>query len=58
MDKTRFKAIRKALGWSLAETRDYLGLKSERTIRRFERGDTPISGPVAKLMEQAMKEKK
>lgn len=52
MTPAEFKAARSQLGLSaraLAEALE-LGAHGGRTVRRWESGDSPISGPVAVLM--------
>lgn len=51
MTPTQFKQIRKDLGLSVNDMAKALRLSSDRTIRRMENGDMPISGPVSLLME-------
>lgn len=53
MDKSEFRAARKALGWSTARTARELrlGETSGRTVRRWEAGEYPVPGPVAVAME-------
>ena len=50
MTPAEFRSIRKKLGLSARKMAELLGLKSGRTIRRYEAGDIPISGPVEKLI--------
>lgn len=51
MEAERFKAIRTAAGLTLAEVAILLRMSDQRTVRRWERGDREISGPVSLLME-------
>jgi transcriptional regulator with XRE-family HTH domain len=37
-----FRAARKLLGWSQALLAQKLGMKSEKSIRRMEKGESPI----------------
>jgi DNA-binding transcriptional regulator YiaG len=50
MTPEEFKQIRKDAGLSLAQLSDVLRVHT-RTIRRYEDGSIPISGPVSVLME-------
>ncbi len=45
-----FKAARQALGLSVSQMAQALGLKGVRTIRYYEAGKIEPSGPVQKLM--------
>ena len=51
MTPTRFRNIRFTLGLSVNELARVLRLESGRTIRRYEGGQSAISGPVSLLME-------
>lgn len=50
---TEVKAARKALGLSQAELAERLrmGPNGERTVRRWEKGDVPVSGPASVAIE-------
>jgi transcriptional regulator with XRE-family HTH domain len=48
---TEFAAIRKRAGLTQAALARRLRLDDLRTIRRYEKGDRDISGPVSLLME-------
>ena len=50
MSKEEFAAIRAAAGLSYSKLADYLGVKELRSVQRYESGERPVSGPVAKLM--------
>ncbi len=50
MTKEEFKQSRIALGLSQSEMAEYLGIKSSRTIRRYESGDWKVSERVIKLL--------
>jgi len=51
MTPAEFKSIRNSLGLSQARLAKALRLKDGRTIRRYESGETEISGPVSLIME-------
>jgi len=51
MTPQQFRDTRKDLGLSINQMAAALGLKSSRTIRRIEAGDTEITGPVKTLMQ-------
>lgn len=51
MTPEQFKQIRTNLGLTKTEMAKALRLQSERTIRRIEKGETEITGPVGALME-------
>lgn len=51
MTPKTFNAIRHGKQLSINDTAAYLRVDS-RSVRRYEDGSRPISGPVAKLMEQ------
>lgn len=50
MTPTQFIIIRKEAGLSLGQLSDIIRVHT-RTIRRYEDGSVPISGPVSVLME-------
>jgi len=51
-----FRDARRHLGLSQAQMADWLGLKSgDRAIRRWERGDVPVSGPAIVAVRYALK---
>lgn len=49
MTPDEFRATRKKLGLSASKMAAALGLADGRIIRRYERGDVPVTGPVARL---------
>jgi DNA (cytosine-5)-methyltransferase 1 len=51
-------AARKRLGLSQAELAERLrmGANGERTVRRWETGETPITGPASLALEYMLKE--
>lgn len=51
MTPAAFKSIRKRAGMTIRGLADLLRISDEKTIRRYERGDRAISGPVSLLME-------
>ena len=51
MTPEQFKAIRKRAGLTTAGLAAHLRLADARTIRRYEDGSRPVSGPVSLLME-------
>lgn len=51
MTPRTFKSIRHALGLSTERMARLLRISSARTLRRWERGDRDIPGPVTLLME-------
>ncbi len=51
MTPENFKRIRQQLGLTQAELARALRITEGRTIRRYESGERPISGPVAIIME-------
>lgn len=51
MDERQFKVIRNAAGLSVTQLGEYLRVDA-RSVRRYEDGTRPISGPIEKLMEQ------
>jgi transcriptional regulator with XRE-family HTH domain len=51
MTPQEFTAIRKASGFTVRRLAEVLRIQDERTIRRYQSGDTPVSGPVSILME-------
>lgn len=52
MTPARFKAIRRAAGLTQSQLAARLRIEDARTIRRYEDGERPVSGPVSILMEQ------
>jgi transcriptional regulator with XRE-family HTH domain len=46
-----FRTIRQRHGLTIRKLADTLRIEDESTIRRYERGDRKISGPVSLLME-------
>lgn len=50
MTPTQFRAIRAHLNWSLNRMADMLMI-DVRTVRRYERGDTPITGTTQRCLE-------
>ncbi len=51
MTPETFKRIRQQLGLAQAGLADFLRISDKRTIRRWETGECPISGPASFLME-------
>lgn len=51
MTPEHFKRIRQRLGLSQAGLAAYLRISDSRTVRRWEAGDYPISGPASIIME-------
>lgn len=51
MTPTTFQAIRKRHGYSPTSMAHTLRITSERTIRRWEKGERAVSGPASILME-------
>jgi DNA-binding transcriptional regulator YiaG len=51
MTPEAFKAIRQRAGLSTANLAKRLRIAEARTIRRYEDGTRPVSGPVSLLME-------
>lgn len=51
MSPDEFKRARLELGMSQNDMADFLGVASDRTIRRWEEGDKDIPGPVLLVME-------
>lgn len=49
-----FKNARRSLGLSAEAMAVWLGVRSGRTVRRWEAGDRAIPGPVAVLVQAAM----
>lgn len=52
MTPSEFKAIRLRAGLTQSQLADKLRISDKRTIRYWESGERPISGPVSLLMEQ------
>jgi DNA-binding transcriptional regulator YiaG len=52
MTPTEFKSIRLRAGLTQSQLADRLRISDKRTIRYWETGERPISGPVSLLMEQ------
>lgn len=46
-----FKAIRLRAGLTQSELADFLRIADKRTVRYWETGERPITGPVSFLME-------
>jgi DNA-binding transcriptional regulator YiaG len=55
MTPTELIAARKQLGLSQAGLAAALGLTSDRTIRRWEAGDMPITGPAELAIRYMLK---
>lgn len=51
MTGEEFKRIRREAGLSLAELAAVLRIDDVRTLRRYEDGERPVSGPVSLIME-------
>lgn len=56
MTAIEFKEIRKRAGLTQSQLADYLRISDKRTIRYWETGERPVSGPVSLLMEQLSRE--
>lgn len=50
MSTPNIEAIRKRLGLTQAQMAEELGIKQP-TLSEYERGESPVSGPVLKLLE-------
>ena len=50
MTPARFRRIRHSLGYSAQGLARVLGVKSGRTVRKWEAGDRSIPGPIQALM--------
>jgi len=51
MTPTEFKAIRNGAGYSQNALADLLRISDGRTVRRWEDGSRPVTGPISILME-------
>lgn len=51
MTPDEFKAARMRLGMSQNDMADFLGIASDRTVRRWEEGEKDIPGPVLLVLE-------
>jgi DNA-binding transcriptional regulator YiaG len=51
MSPDEFKRARLELGMSQNDIAEFLGVASDRTIRRWEEGDKDIPGPVLLVLE-------
>lgn len=51
MTPTQFKAIRQRAGLTQSALATLLRISDSRTIRRWEDGSRPVTGPVSLLME-------
>jgi DNA-binding transcriptional regulator YiaG len=51
MSPEEFKSARLALGMSQNDIAEFLGVASDRTVRRWEEGEKDIPGPVLLVME-------
>lgn len=51
MDRNYFLNIRNAYGLSTRALAQVLRIGDERTIRRWQSGETPVSGPASIVME-------
>jgi len=51
MTPTELKAIRKRYGLSTRALAELLRIADQRTVRRWEAGDNPISGPASIILE-------
>lgn len=56
MTPATFARIRRAAGLTQSQLAERLRISDKRTIRRWETGERPISGPVTILMEQLAEE--
>jgi len=50
LSPAEFRRIREELGLSIPELTRLLNIATARSVRRWEEGDTPVSGPVTLLM--------
>ncbi len=55
MTPGQFKAARRALGLSQNAIAKALGVKSDRTIRRWEAGDRDVPGPAEVAVESFLR---
>lgn len=51
MTPTELKAIRKRYGLTIRGLADLLRIRDEKTIRRWESGEVPVSGPASIVLE-------
>lgn len=51
MQANEFAAIRAASGLTIEKLRVWLRVADEKTVRRYEKGERPIPGPIEHLME-------
>lgn len=51
MTPATFKSIRQAAGLTQSRLAAFLRISDVRTIRRWETGEIPVSGPASYLME-------
>lgn len=55
MDKEEFKQIRIDLGFSQQKMAEFIGIKSGRSIRRYESGDWDVPKGTAEFLNQQAK---
>jgi len=51
MTPTELRAIRKRYGLTIRGLADLLRIRDEKTIRRWEKGEMPVSGPASIVLE-------
>lgn len=51
MTPAELKAIRKRYGLTIRGLADLLRIRDEKTIRRWESGEVPVSGPASIVLE-------
>lgn len=51
MTPTQIKSIRKRAGLSQTDLATLLRITDQRTVRRWEAGDVPVSGPASIILE-------
>lgn len=51
MTPAELKAIRKRYGLTIRLLADLLRIRDEKTIRRWEKGEVPVSGPASIVLE-------
>lgn len=60
MTADEFREARRKLGLSARQMADLIGLEGQhrdRTVRRYEAGDLPVSGTIARLLGYIMRER-
>lgn len=51
MGGPQVRSLRRALGFTLPQFASLLRLSSQRTVQRWESGETPVSGPALIVLE-------